>query len=497
MAKVNGTGQVYVEAHGDHFDIRIDLPNGTRSKRHCLASTFDKGEARAEAHRLKAVAWADAGARKDTAEPASSPSAPRETLDDYAERWAASRRDQRETRQHLQHHILPALGALRPLTSITRADVEAFVRQLDDNVMAKRIAWKTAINIFGTCTKLFDDAVNAKKVELRALANRTNPCTDVRGPDRGEHRQSSWLFPREADALLSSAAIPVRWRVLYSLGLYTGLRRGELAVLRVADVVIDAGYITVHKAHDRVTGGTKSTKGKRARRVPIEPELLPLLIAMTKDRKHEELLIDAPPKQKVAEEFRVHLQRVGVTRSELFADDDHRRPITFHDTRHTFATWLALRGESELVIQSRLGHATTDQTQGYIEAAESVGNGNVGAPFGPLPPDLEKAFPNLSKTLQVAESIAGWTGLEPGKTPAIADSCDQKRPVGNAPNTEHVGDHDGPTPTDRGAGDLERALARAAEAGQWSIVELLGRELEARRLAGSNVVPIGSRRRAR
>ena len=39
---------------------------------------------------------------------------------------------------------------------------------------------------------------------------------------------------------------------------------------------------------------------------------------------------------------------------------------------------------------------------------------------------------------------------------------------------------------------LSRALTKAAEAGRFDVVAQLARELEARRLAGSNVVPLSS-----
>src|SRR5690606_8456832 len=136
-------------------------------------------------------------------------------------------------------------------------------------------------NIFGTLTKLLDDACNAKDPALRILAGRPNPADKVRGPDRGEDRQSAWLFPREAAALLGCEAVPLRWRRVYALALYTGLRQGELAGLRVGDVGLEGGYLAVHKARDRATGGVKSTKGKRARRVPIELALRPLLEDLT------------------------------------------------------------------------------------------------------------------------------------------------------------------------------------------------------------------------
>jgi hypothetical protein len=48
------------------------------------------------------------------------------------------------------------------------------------------------------------------------------------------------------------------------------------------------------------------------------------------------------------------------------------------------------------------------------------------------------------------------------------------------------------------ADPLERALLLAAAAGRWDVVAQLGRELEARRLAGAdNVVTIGASKRTR
>jgi len=409
------TGQVYVELHLDHFDVRIDLPDGTRSRRKCLAPTMTRSEARAEAEALKAYAWAHGGTSAPAAAPL--PSLRPETLDAYAERWAASRRDQAETRQHLRLHILPTLGALRPIASITRADVERFVRHLDDGVAAEQMAAKTAQNIFGTLTKMFDDACNAKRVELRALADKPDPTDKVRGPDRGEEKQSSWLFPREAAALLACAEVPAWWRRVYAFALYTGLRCGEIAVLRVGDVVLDAGYLSVHKARDRVTGGTKSTKGKKSRRVPIEPSLRPLLATLVEGRDGAELLLRTPKKRSMADVLRKHLLVADLEREELHARDAHRRPLTLHDLRHTYSTWLALRGESELVIQSRLGHADAQMTQKYIEAAEAVGHGDVGQPFGPLPQALGINDPSdPSKRSKAALSTGNFereTGFEP------------------------------------------------------------------------------------
>jgi hypothetical protein len=92
--------------------------------------------------------------------------------------------------------------------------------------------------------------------------------------------------------------------------------------------------------------------------------------------------------KKAAQQLREHLIRAGITRADLFADDESRKPLTFHDAgRATGITWMALRGDDPLKIQRRAGHADFDTTQIYIREAEALGP-DVGKPFPPLPAGL-------------------------------------------------------------------------------------------------------------
>jgi integrase len=44
---------------------------------------------------------------------------------------------------------------------------------------------------------------------------------------------------------------------------------------------------------------------------------------------------------------------------------DRRQEITFHSLRHTFASWLALQGESLITLKEMLGHKSTVMTERY------------------------------------------------------------------------------------------------------------------------------------
>jgi integrase len=44
---------------------------------------------------------------------------------------------------------------------------------------------------------------------------------------------------------------------------------------------------------------------------------------------------------------------------------DKRQHISFHSMRHTFASWLAIQGESILTIGALLGHKSVSMTKRY------------------------------------------------------------------------------------------------------------------------------------
>jgi integrase len=78
-----------------------------------------------------------------------------------------------------------------------------------------------------------------------------------------------------------------------------------------------------------------------------------------------------PPREEWAARLRKYLGWAGVTRVDLFADDATRRPINFHDLRHSGITWRAVRGDEPLKIQRAAGHDDLRTTQRYINEAQT------------------------------------------------------------------------------------------------------------------------------
>ncbi|MEZ4301534.1 MAG: site-specific integrase [Polyangiaceae bacterium] len=383
------TGHVYWQR--DHWVVRIRLADGRRGKPQHLAPSVTEAQARKLAADASNLALAENATRADTA-------TPHETADQWLERWTADRVTRgvvtaEQTPGRWKKWIGPILGHL-PVRSFGREDVERVVERLDEAVRAGEIRPKTAIDTWAILKAACRDAKSAKNRALRVRTD--NPTDGVPGPDGGVQRSKPWLYPCDFAALMACGRVPVRWRRLFAVAAYLYLRASEVAALSVDDVDLVGGVVLVHRAARRIgrrgastSVSTKPTKTMITHRVPIEPHLRPLLVVMVAEARAEgrTQLVKMPPMGDLPDQLRKYLPWAGVTRPELFADDETRAPITFHDLRATGLTWRAVRGDDPLKIQRAVGHLSLATTQRYIREAEVIGR-DIGEPFPPLPAEV-------------------------------------------------------------------------------------------------------------
>jgi Phage integrase family len=151
-----------------------------------------------------------------------------------------------------------------------------------------------------------------------------------------------------------------------------------------SSVNFDYGYVLVHQSVHADTAKTKETKTKDVRKVPIEATLVPLLREMHRQAKGKGSVVAAmPPRESLAARLRKYLGWAGVTRADLFADDATRRPLNFHDLRHTGITWRAVRSDNHVQIMRAAGHDDLATTQRYINEAQTFEPATFGEPFPP------------------------------------------------------------------------------------------------------------------
>ncbi len=308
--------------------------------------------------------------------------------------------------------IAPVLRT-KVMASLTRDDVEDVRDRLDLALDEGAIRHSTARNAWSVLTGALKAAYGARDRNLRVL---TAPLHfGLLPPKRGESRQRPWLYPREWAAFAAHDGIPIAFRQVCALALYTGLRPGELRALTWGDVDLEARTVSVSKALDGrgVLKAPKTASGQRV--IPIQPALVPLLEAIAGDAAQLVLGDFTASEDHIAQGFRDHLATANVKRPRLTADNATEEPIDFRSLRDTHATWLAIDGVADKVIQRRMGHASPVTTDRYVKAAETFAAEHVGAPFPPLPasvigPGLGQA---TRRGLKSSRKMVARVGFEP------------------------------------------------------------------------------------
>ena len=246
-----------------------------------------------------------------------------------------------------------AAGRSTPIASLTRADLEGFVRGLMSEGRSPRSVARAIACYRGFYRFLVVDG-----------RLKTSPAGDLR-PPRAWKTLPRYLAVEEVDLLLAQpdVATPrgVRDRALIELLYATGMRVSELIGLRPADVNLDASYLTC-------TG-----KGDKQRIVPVGDEATRWVRRYLRDgrpallgkRTSARLFVNARGGGR-------GLTRVGFWKilKGYARQADLKKSISPHMLRHSFATHLLERGADLRAIQMMLGHADLSTTQIYTHVLE-------------------------------------------------------------------------------------------------------------------------------
>ena len=246
-----------------------------------------------------------------------------------------------------------AAGQSTPIASMTRDDLEGFVRGLMSEGRSPRSVARAIACYRGFYRFLVVDG-----------RLKTSPAGDLR-PPRAWKALPRYLAVEEVDRLLAQpdVATPrgVRDRALIELLYATGMRVSELIGLRPADVNLDASYLTC-------TG-----KGDKQRIVPVGDEATRWVRRYLRDgrpallgkRTSARLFVNARAGGR-------GLTRVGFWKilKGYARQAGLKTSISPHMLRHSFATHLLERGADLRAIQMMLGHADLSTTQIYTHVLE-------------------------------------------------------------------------------------------------------------------------------
>lgn len=349
--RTNGDGSVSWRVRWREGEDRFSQTFPTRAQ----AVTF-RGQVDA------AGGWPAEWLATDTEEP---------TFAQWAERAIAARsgvteRTRHDARRDLRLHIEPTFGDQR-LSQISRESVARWVNDLAASGMAP----KTIRNVHGLASSIMAEA------QADGVTDR-NPFRGTRLP-RVDHvdEEMTFLTPQELGMLVE--VVPAHYRDLVQFLAGTGLRFGEATAVRVRDVDVLGGRLTVAQAWKRQPDSTFTLgppKTARSRRtISLSRSLQELLIPHVTGKPDD--LVFTTPRGEPVRHSNFH-QRVWV-RSVGRANDPSRegpdemavlgkRP-RIHDLRHSHASWLIAANVPLPKIQRRLGHeniSTTIDRYGHL-----------------------------------------------------------------------------------------------------------------------------------
>ncbi|UAT31461.1 site-specific integrase [Bacillus badius] len=264
---------------------------------------------------------------------------------------------------HLRTRILPTFGGLR-IDEIKPFHVMNFMESLKKEPLRGSnkegfLSSSTIHYIHRVLNNIFSRAVEWEVIKH-------NPVTKVKKP-KVTQKEADVYDEEEVIKLLSALREEEqRWRILITLAVLTGMRKGELLGLEWGAVDLEAGTISV-KQNLVYAGGkqiVKETKTKHSQRIiSLPPEILPELKAFKKEWNKNRLLTadlwEGGEHNFVFSAYHgkpLHQHSVKNWWARFIKRHDLRY-IRFHDLRHTSATLLLNKGENVKVISSRLGHA--------------------------------------------------------------------------------------------------------------------------------------------
>jgi integrase len=294
-----------------------------------------------------------------------------DTVKEFCEQWLQNKKGKGVARatqdayDGLVKQFLAFLGEKRAsgaLVDITRADLNAFRNALaNDGLSAATVKKKVCI-----LRMIFKDAT-------RDGCLPENPSEHLEVPKDKSARTRRPLTLKEIQELLAIA--DPEWQSLIKLGLYTGQRLGDLALLRWenVDLAHDHLFLRTRKTGQLVklpiVGALKehllSLPSSDDPKAPLHPRAYAVLKTENSrvaslSNQFSELLVEAglrPPKSREA---------TGLSRSRPRSSSE----LSFHSLRHTAVSLLKNAGVPHAVAQALAGHESPEISQLYTHVGE-------------------------------------------------------------------------------------------------------------------------------
>ncbi len=181
---------------------------------------------------------------------------------------------------------------------------------------------------------------------------------------RSPQRNPRPLAPKDREALVKGLQTvdleTQKISLAILLGFHCGLRVSEIAHLRIRDLDLTQGLVTV------------IGKGDKERIVPMTEALKALLkLYLGQAEKTSPYLFPSPSSQQ--KPIHPDYLETWVKKAAQWAKLEHPEELTVHVLRHSFGTQLAESGASVYEIRDLMGHSSIMVSENYVKLASTKG----------------------------------------------------------------------------------------------------------------------------
>lgn len=296
------------------------------------------------------------------------PRAGRITIAEWYQRWLDARAIEPVTemkiRSFWRNHCEPKWGAW-PMDAVTRTDAEEWTKTLGKTPRRQRLRGETGRALApGTVSGIVHlmSGLYAAAVSERPPIVVNNPFTDLDSLPTIPPSPVVFYTRDEAEQIIAAIDDP-GWRVLVEIGLWSGLRPGELFGLKGDRVDWIRGRVEVTRVMTRDGIREYPKSGMSHRTVPVRPETMIRARALMAGRALDGLVFTMPDGSEIDDaKFRHRIWYPAVKRAGV-------RPYPPRAMRHTAASWLVQDGVDLYRVQSLLGHESYATTLIYAHLA--------------------------------------------------------------------------------------------------------------------------------
>ncbi|MCG6536366.1 MAG: tyrosine-type recombinase/integrase [Syntrophales bacterium LBB04] len=249
---------------------------------------------------------------------------------------------------HFQNWIEPAIGAI-PLKDLRPIHLERLKKTLQEaNKSARTIQY-----IFATVRGCWNTA------RKHRITEGDSPTKAVKKP-KVENKRVRYLTTEEAQSLLEELKSRdlATYRMAF-ISLFTGLRAKEIFSLNWKNLDREKGLLWVMDG-----------KGTKSRPVYIPDQVKDLFQKMTPGDPED--LIFPGPKGKVFPQIPRLFEKIVKKLGFNEGITDRREKFTFHNLRHTAASYLIQNGVDLYTVKEILGHSTIQLTERYSHLADQT-----------------------------------------------------------------------------------------------------------------------------